>query len=180
MELISKAGPLTVYRTHPLNWSAVWGGWVVATGMAWLLYVLGLAVGYSGVDASLADTAAKPWGAGMRTWLVLTWAVSLFMGSLFTSWIEGKAQPTFGLLNGIAVWGLTTTIGAILLTLGFANILQGGVSLLHANPAGIHSPMATAALWALFFSSIAGAFAAAAGGWIGAGHLHRVYDDPAI
>ena len=176
MEIISKAGPVTVYRSHPLNWSAVLGGWVIATGVAWLLYVLGLAVGYGSVDSTLADPAAKAWGIGMRTWLVLISAVSLFMGGLFDSWVDGKAQQVFGVLNGITVWGLSTTIGAVLLTPGFVSNLQGGLSLLHGNPAMMHSPMAATALWALFFGSVAGAFTAALGGWIGAGHLHRVYD----
>lgn len=209
MEIVSKSGPLTVYRTAPLNWSAIFGGWVVATGVAWLLYVLGLAVGFSSVDLSHADSM-QAWGIGTRAWLVLTWAVSLFMGALFASWIDGKANATFGLLNGIALWGLTMTVGAVLLSLGFANALQGGASLLQGRPApeqtsivqrldetaaavanADSSPRAKAkaeriakytagALWALFFSTIAGAFTAALGGWLGAGHLHRVYDDHLI
>jgi hypothetical protein len=207
MEIISKAGPLTVYRTHPVNWSAILAGWLLATAVAWLLYVLGLAVGFSAVDHSHAESMTHAWGAGTRTWLVLTWAVSLFMGGLFASWIDGKAHSTHGLLNGITVWGLTTTVGVILLSLGFANALQGGASLLqgrtptsqtsmvqqlHAAANAVEdddaSPAAKAraeriakytagAMWALFFSSIAGAFSAALGGWLGAGHLHRVYDD---
>ena len=207
MEVINRAGPLTVYRTHPLNWSAIFGGWLLATAIAWLLYVLGLAVGFSAVDHSHAESMTRAWGVGTRTWLVLTWAVSLFMGGLFASWIDGKAHATFGLLNGIAVWGLTTTMGALLLSLGFANALQGGASLLqsrapaaqssivqqlHAAAATVEdddaSPAAKAkadriakytagALWALFFSTIAGAFTAALGGWLGAGHVHRVYED---
>jgi len=180
MEIVSKSGPLTIYRTVPLNWSAIIGGWVIATAVAWLLYVLGLAVGFSAVDISHADAMTKAWGVGTRTWLVLTWAASLFMGGLFASWVDGKAHPTFGLLNGIAVWGLTMTVGALLLSIGFANTLQGGASLLHGSPvtpsAAVTSYTA-AAFWALFFSTVTGAFTAALGGWIGAGHLHRVYDE---
>ena len=209
MELVSKVGPLSVYRSVPLNWSAIFAGWVVATGVAWLLYVLGLAVGFSSVDLSHAESMTRAWGVGTRTWLVLTAAVSLFMGALFASWIDGKANATFGLLNGIAVWGLSSTVGAVLLSLGFANALQGGASLLKsaapsASAALVQSldPSASpqtdspqrqaemqlkaervakytaAALWALFFSTIAGAFTAALGGWLGASHLNRVYDDP--
>jgi hypothetical protein len=204
MEIISKSGPLTVYRNQPLNWSAIFGGWVVATGVAWLLYVLGLAVGFSAVDLSHAETMTKAWGIGTRAWLVLTWAASLFMGGLFASWVDGKAHPTFGVLNGVAVLGLATTITVLMLSLGFANTLQGGASLLStrsANPvAAIQQPLnvaanpeqastqekekaervaryTAAALWALFFSTIAGAFAAVLGGWVGSGHLHNVYDD---
>jgi hypothetical protein len=203
MEIISKSGPLTVYRNVPLNWSAIFGGWVVATAVAWLLYVLGVAVGFSSIDLSHAETATKAWGIGTRVWLVLTWAASLFMGGLFASWIDGKAHATFGLLNGVAVWGLATTISALLLSLGFANTLQGGASLLRTNSAAnaaIEQPLnvaanpaqasadtkekaervaryTAAALWALFFSTITGAFAAALGGWVGSGHLHNVYED---
>lgn len=203
MEIVSKAGPLAIYRSVPLNWSAVFGGWVIATGIAWLLYVLGLAVGFSSVDVSHADAMTRAWGIGTRTWLVLTWGISLFMGGLFASWIDGKAHQTFGLLNGLAVWGLATTVGALLLSLGFANALQGGASMLRSSPTEntsivrqLDQQVAEAeasdeasqkaeriarytagALWALFFSTVTGAFAAAFGGWLGAGHLHRVYDD---
>lgn len=207
MEIVSKAGPLTVYRSVPLNWSAVFGGLVIATAIAWLLYVLGLAVGFSSVDLSHAESMTRAWGVGTRAWLVLTSAVALFMGGLFASWIDGKAHPTFGLLNGIAVWGLSTTVGALLLSLGFANALQGGAALLKTNsstPSSITRQLdaavsnaapdteteaqaqekaeriaryTAAAMWALFFSTIAGAFTAALGGWLGAGHLHRVYEE---
>lgn len=179
MEVLSKVGPVAVYRSHPLNWSAVFGGWLVATAVAWVLYTLGLAVGFSSIDATLTDAAAKAWGIGTRVWLLLTWAGSLFLGGLFASWVEGKAHPGFGVLNGLAVWGLSTTIAVLLLTLGFSNMLQGGGSLLRAHAEVLHGPLVAAALWQLFFSSIAGAFAATLGGWVGAGHLHRIYDEPA-
>ena len=200
MEIVSKAGALTIYRSVPLNWSAIIAGWVMATAIAWVLYILGLAVGFSAVDSSHADTMTRAWGVGTRAWLVMTWAVSLFMGALFASWIDGKAHQTHGLLNGLAVWGLATTVGAILLSLGFSNALQGGASLLKASPEQQTSIVrqlqeevseaeteakaerlaryTAAALWALFFSTVTGAFTAALGGWLGAGHLHRVYDDP--
>ena len=178
MEILSKVGPIAVYRHHPLNWSAVFGGWLITTAVAWVLYTLGLAVGFSSIDVTLSDAAAKAWGVGTRVWLLLTWAGALFMGGLFTSWIDGKAHTGFGVLNGLAVWGLTTTIAVLLLSFGYFDMLQGGGSLLRARAEVIHGPSVAAALWQLFFSSVAGAFAAVAGGWVGAGHLHHVYAEP--
>ena len=99
----------TVVGVHPyasVRWSAIIGGWIVATGVATLMYVAGLAFGFSVFDPYNAAPSAKGVGIGTAIWIVLTWMVSLFLGGMFASWFDGKADQTVGTLHGVGVWGL--------------------------------------------------------------------------
>jgi hypothetical protein len=108
-------------------------GWLVALGMAWLFYLLGLAVGFSSFDASDAAATAKGVGVGTTIWVILTWAVSLFLGGMFASWMDGRPNQTVGALHGVAVWGLAMSVTALLAAAGASNLLQGGASLLRST-----------------------------------------------
>ena len=121
----------TVAVRHPLmSWLSIFGGWLVALGIAWLFYVLGLAVGFSAFDVRDAETTAKGVGLGTTLWVVLTWAMSLFLGGMFASWVDGRPDQNIGALNGVAVWGLAMSVTVLLAAVGFNNLLQGGASLL--------------------------------------------------
>jgi hypothetical protein len=102
-------------------------------GMAWLFYLLGLAVGFSSFDVSDPAAAAKGVGIGTTIWVILTWTVSLFLGSMFASWMDGRPNPTIGTLHGVAVWGLAMSVTALLAAVGASNLLQGGASLLRGT-----------------------------------------------
>jgi hypothetical protein len=117
-----------VHRPH-IRWSAVFAGWVVAFGIAWLFYLAGIAVGFSSFDPGNADLTAKGVGIGTLVWLILTWAASLFMGGMFASWVDGRNDQTVGSLHGVAVWGLAMTVTVLLSAMGFTQLLQGGASL---------------------------------------------------
>jgi hypothetical protein len=125
------AAPSTVAVRPPLmSWLSIVGGWLVALGIAWLFYVLGLAVGFSAFDVRDAETAAKGLGLGTTLWVVLTWAISLFLGGMFASWVDGRPDQNIGTLHGVAVWGLAMSVTVLLAAVGFNNILQGGALLL--------------------------------------------------
>jgi hypothetical protein len=250
-----------------MNFRAVFGGWLVATGVAALLYLAGMAMGFSAFDADHAGAGAKAVGIGSGIWIVLVWAASLFVGGLFASWFDAHDDQTVGSLHGVAVWGLSVTASMLWLALGLAGAMhahggmamghgdqgpmQGGpdahtalmgdgsVAVLDANiaarlpasrdhgaampivaallagkdetaaslfaaDAGVtHAAAAqtlanlaaetnaaradakstadrtahnlAAALWALVCGLLIGLVTAALGGWLGAGHVHRVY-----
>ena len=120
---------VAVHRAH-ISWISIFGGWVVAMGIAWLFYVLGLAVGFSSFDLTDTEAVSKGIGIGTTIWVILTWAASLFVGAMFASWVDGRADTTVGALHGVAVWGLALTITAILTAFGVSNFLQGTASLL--------------------------------------------------
>jgi hypothetical protein len=166
-------------RRPAVSWLAIVGGWLVGVGIAWLFYTLGLAVGFTAFNVSDAAVVAKGIGVGTVLWVVLTWAVSLFLGGMFASWMDARPNQTVGTLHGIAVWGLTITVTSILGALGFTNLLQGSATLLHgAATVGPETQRYTAwALWTVFFSGLIALVAAAAGGWAGSGHIHRVHSE---
>jgi hypothetical protein len=119
-----------------VKWSAIFAGWLVGMGIAWLMYLLGLAAGFTAIDAANADNVAKGLTIGTGLWILLTWAVSLFLGSMFAAWFDGKTDHTVGALHGVAVWALSISVTAVLVAMGFTGILQAGGSLMKGT-AGI-------------------------------------------
>ncbi len=129
-----------------MRWSAIIGGWLVATGIASLMYVAGLAIGFTAFDPYNAAATAKGIGTGTAIWMVLTWAVSLFLGGMFASWFDGRADQTVGSLHGVAVWGLSIAASGLLLAVGLTQFVQGGAAILKggamvgATAAGMSAP----------------------------------------
>jgi hypothetical protein len=133
-------------RSHAmLRWSAIIGGWLVATGMASLMYVAGLAIGFTAFDPYSAAATAKGIGMDTAIWIVLTWAVSLFLGGMFASWFDGRADQTVGSLHGVTVWGLSVAASGLLLAVGLIPFVQGGAAIVRggAMVGGAAAGMAT-------------------------------------
>jgi len=108
------------------------------------MYVAGLAFGFSVFDPYNASASAKSVGIGTALWIVLTWAVSLFLGGMFASWFDGRADQTVGTLHGVAVWGLAIAASGLLVALGATQALQGGAAIARAGAAmGATSPGTT-------------------------------------
>jgi hypothetical protein len=121
-----------VVEAHPhatMRWGAIIGGWLVATGIASLMYVAGLAIGFTAFDPYNAAATAKGMGTGTAIWMVLTWAVSLFLGGMFASWFDGRADQTIGTLHGVTVWGLSVAASGLLLAVGLTQFVQGGAAI---------------------------------------------------
>jgi hypothetical protein len=119
---------------HPrMKFRAVIAGWLVATGVAGLLYIAGLALGFSSFDAWHAAGSAKGIGVGTAIWLVVSWVAALFLGGMFASWFDGRNDDTMGALHGVTVWGLSVTTTALWIGLGLAHSMSG-----HGGMAGMH------------------------------------------
>src|SRR5450759_1730642 len=113
-------------NTHvTMNWGAIFGGWLVATGIASLIYVGGLAVGFDGFDPYEAA------GIGAAVWIILTGAVSLFIGGMFASWFDGKADQTVGTLHGITVWGLAITASSLIFMVKMTHVMLANAAAEH-------------------------------------------------
>jgi hypothetical protein len=185
-------GAVVIERTTgQIRWSAVIAGWLVAAGIAYVLYVFGLAVGFTALDISATEETAKGIGIGAAIWVMATWCVSLFLGGMFASWLDGSADQTIGALHGIVVWGVAVTATGLLIALGATQALQGAASVLDQQDiarevnlrsiADLEAADATAryqasAMWILFGSTLLAAVGAAAGGWLGGRHINRLYD----
>ena len=101
-----------------MRWGAIVAGWLVATAVASLMYVAGLAIGFSAFDPYNSTMTAKGIGMGTVAWIVLTWAVSLLLGGMFASWFVARQDQTVGALHGITVWGLSVVAGGLLFAMG--------------------------------------------------------------
>ncbi|GAB2592144.1 hypothetical protein ISP15_14715 [Dyella jejuensis] len=107
-------------RFASVSFRAVFAGWLVATGIVALLYLGGLALGFSFFNAWDLSASAKGIGAGTAIWLVLSWIVALWLGGMFASWTAAHDDRTVGTLHGATVWGLSVTAAALWLALGLA------------------------------------------------------------
>ncbi|MEP6897448.1 MAG: hypothetical protein ABI870_02855 [Rhodanobacter sp.] len=128
---------------HPsMSWSAIFAGWLVATAVAGLLYVAGLALGFAAFDPNDVAGATRGIGIGTALWLIVTWAAGLFIGGMFASWFDGKTDETMGAMHGVAVWALSITTTALWMSLGLGQAMHHHVGPLGADA---RSPMAVAA-----------------------------------
>jgi len=164
---------------HPrMHWGAVFAGWFIATGMAGLLYLFGLAVGLSAVDPYHAAAEARGLSVGAVVWLILTWAAALWIGSMFASWFEGSNDTEMGVIRGVTVWGVAMTATGLLVASGTTRFLLFATSAT-LSPVGA-TAAATAhstavAMWTGFIGAALALIASAFGGWTGAHHVARIY-----
>ena len=124
MAYVEERVATTLDNPYRLAWGAIIAGWLVATGIAGLLYLGGLALGFSAFDAHEAGGNLKGIGIGSVIWMVVTWIVALFLGGMFASWFDGRADDTVGSMHGVTVWALSLTTTALWLALGFGQVLQ--------------------------------------------------------
>ncbi|MBE1161561.1 hypothetical protein [Dyella acidiphila] len=101
-----------------MSFRAIFAGWLLATGMAVLLYIGGLAMGFSIFNPWNAAASAKGIGIGTSIWVVLTWVVSLWLGGMFASWFAAHDDRTVGTLHGVTVWGLSVTAVLLWIVMG--------------------------------------------------------------
>ena len=137
MEHVHNVTTTTLVEAEPvtMRWGAIIAGWLIAAAIASLMYVAGLAIGFSAFDPYNSTMTAKGIGMGTVAWMVLTWAVSLFLGGMFASWFVARQDQTVGALHGITVWGLSVVASGLLLTMGLTQFAHGGVALLKGGAA---------------------------------------------
>ncbi len=132
-------------RTEPwrLRWGAIFGGTFVALGLWALLYVFGLAIGLSSVDAAGGQLNFPGLFTGI--WAVVTPLIALFVGGLVAARTAGAQDRGSGAIHGLVLWGFATLLGAFALY-SVTTAVIGGVASLGgsaasaaggANPAGI-------------------------------------------
>ena len=168
-----------VSHEHPrLRWGPVFAGWFVAIGIAGVLYVFGLAIGFSAFDPYHSTTAAKGIATGAIVWLILTWGGALWIGSMFASWFDGGNDTEMGVIRGLTVWGLSMGATGLLIASGQAHFMfvmsQAGGAAPEVN-AVTTAHTTAAAMWTAFGSAVVALITSAFGGWMGAHHVHRVY-----
>ncbi len=119
-----------------MNWGAIIAGWLVAVGVAFLMYVGGLAMGFSVFAPHDAEATARGIGIGTALWMIVTWIVALLLGGMFASWFDSRDDRNMGVMHGITVWGLSVAASGLLLALGMGGAIGSGARL------GAHARMA--------------------------------------
>ncbi|MEM8756588.1 MAG: hypothetical protein AAGF47_02255 [Planctomycetota bacterium] len=125
-------------RPRLISWAAIFAGLFVVVGMSWLLYLLGAALGVSVADATDGAAIGNGLGIGAVIWMILTPCAAFFIGSLLTSRLSGKTDDTVGILHGISLWGVSTTLIIVLGFFGMSQLVQTGQGFISAagNAAG--------------------------------------------
>ncbi|MEO9078793.1 MAG: hypothetical protein ABI268_05725 [Rhodanobacter sp.] len=147
--------PVEVFDTPSLSFKAIFAGWFIATGVAALLYLAGLALGFSSFNAWDVAGSAKGIGIGTAIWMVITWVAALFLGGMFASWFDGRNDDTTGAVHGITVWGVSMVATAIWVAVGLSQAVttHGAIAGMHVGQTGAataHStPAAPAAVMVL-------------------------------
>ncbi|MBE9603412.1 hypothetical protein IAI18_00910 [Acetobacteraceae bacterium H6797] len=112
-------------------------GAVIALTVGIMLNVLGAGIGTMLIDTTARDTPdATNFGLIGAAWVLIANLIGLFTGAYAAARLSGTADGTDGTLHGIAVWGTTFLISALLIgnlamnvastaTTGAANLLGG-------------------------------------------------------
>jgi fumarate reductase subunit D len=142
-EIIAEPRRSTNSEPWRLRSGAIFGGALVALGLWALLYVFGLAVGLSSVDAG--DGRFNFPAAFTGIWAVVTPLLALFIGGLVAARTAGAQDRLSGAIHGAVLWGLTTLLGAFaiwslisLLAAGAAGLGRGAAGAAgQASPSGV-------------------------------------------
>jgi hypothetical protein len=159
--------------TDLVRWGPVVAGVVIALGFFALMNTLWLALAYS--------FGGGGWVSGNLGWFVgVTAATALMLAGFLAGLLSGPRGAGAGVLNGLTAWGLLFILSLTALVPGAVNLTtQLGVGLQQGQTT-IGESLGTAgggltvesALWAAFWSLLAGVVLAAVGGLLG-GKMRR-------
>lgn len=111
-----------------VKWSSVFGGWLLAAATAMILYTVGAAIGISAINFTDLDALSKKTVFLSAFWMLVTWTVSLYLGSYFASSISNDGTKRSGVLHGIGVWALSTILTALVGAAGIGTTAAVGIS----------------------------------------------------
>lgn len=105
-----------------ISWGAIIAGAIVALTVGLMLNALGAGVGATTVDVTARDTpSASSFGIGAAIWVLVSNLIGLAAGGYTAARLSGTSDNTDGTLHGLAVWGATFLISAVLL----GNLVSG-------------------------------------------------------
>ncbi|TPG49330.1 hypothetical protein EAH89_21685 [Roseomonas nepalensis] len=117
-------------------------GAVVALTVGLMLNSLGAGIGATTVDAAARDTpSASSFGIGAAIWVLVSNLIGLAAGGYVAARLSGTSDNTDGTLHGLAVWGTTFLISAVLL----GNLVSGIASTAASGASSLVSSVASGA-----------------------------------
>lgn len=109
-----------------IRWSGIFGGAFVAMGLLLLFQVLGLAAGLSSIDRNESNSL-KAIGLGVGLWSIIAPILALFGGGLVTARLAGPVTRGIGALHGAVLWGLTSVVAFVLVSMAVGAAVRTGV-----------------------------------------------------
>lgn len=120
-----------------ISWGAIFAGLVIVLSLSWLLHLLGAAMGVSIADATDSVTMEGGLTVGTTLWVVLSWMIAFFIGSMATARLAGKIDDFSGMLHGFTLWGIGTLAAVVIGSWGISSILQTGQQIASSAAQGV-------------------------------------------
>lgn len=124
-------------RLPRISWGAIVAGLVVTLSISWLFHLLGIAIGVSIEDYSNTVALEDGVAGGAAVWLVISWLLSFFIGSLVTARLAGVFDDFTGMLHGLVLWGVGTLVAVYLGYVGISTILRTGTQAVSTTARGV-------------------------------------------
>lgn len=120
-----------------ISWGAIFAGLVIVLSLSWLLHLLGAAMGVSIADATDSVTMEGGLTVGTTLWVVLSWMIAFFIGSMATARLAGKIDDFSGMLHGFTLWGIGTLAAVVIGSWGISSVLQTGQQIASSAARGV-------------------------------------------
>jgi hypothetical protein len=156
-----------------VSWRGIWAGLFMIAGVQILMQLFGVAIGVSALSPT--ENALRGVSLWQGVWAMVSTLSAYFFGGWVASAMMAPARRADGLLSGVVLWALATTLGIVLVASGLFGAIGMGRSLLMpqggglsgAGLAALHSGYTMLAAWATFATILLSLGAAIGGGLIG-------------
>ncbi len=111
-----------------LDWSALFGGWVLGWGVLLVLSLIAAVVGLAVIDPFAARPAVS--NAGAAAWGAVSAVIASFVGSFAMIRMAGDRRRDESLMHGGVAWGMSMLLAA------FIALFASGAAAMSRTPAG--------------------------------------------
>jgi hypothetical protein len=112
-----------------ISWGAIFAGVVVVLAVQLMLSLLGAAFGAGSINPLQEDHPTSGLGVWSAIWLGISTLVALFAGGWISARMAAIPDRTESALHGVITWGLTSLVGAYLITTAVSGVLSGAAGL---------------------------------------------------
>ena len=131
-------------RRSSISWGAIFAGLVFVIAGSWLLYLFGAAMGVSIADLSDGEAVGEGFSIGAIFWIVLSSLAVYFVGAMLTARLSGKTDSLVGMLHGLTLWGVATSIILVLSYMGVRALLHTGYSIVSTTASTVGATLSEA------------------------------------
>lgn len=108
-----------------ISWGAIFAALFAMLATAFLLLLLGSAIGFSVADATDLGAIGEGLGIGTIIWIIGTTLVVALVGGLLAAHLSGRRGRDAGLMHGVVVWAVALLVGLIIDTMVVSAAIRG-------------------------------------------------------